>query len=156
MSPLPPARSSHHRYQLKTLLPFFGDTEVMRLNRNMAVSYRKALAEKSRRRRTACTICSRRIRSPRVRSSPVTTSPYCKRACRGVKREPDRLAAADAHDQSLVDTTDLHLGERASALDGNVLVDVPSTLLLTSEEAGLCPPLPRLPRARVGLSVFVW
>lgn len=25
----------HHRYQLKTLLPFFGDSEVSRLNRKM-------------------------------------------------------------------------------------------------------------------------
>jgi integrase len=31
----------HHGYQLKTLLPFFGDTEVSRLNRNMARDYRE-------------------------------------------------------------------------------------------------------------------
>ena len=32
---------SHHRYQLKTLLPFFGDKEVLQLNRNMAQAYRE-------------------------------------------------------------------------------------------------------------------
>ncbi len=31
----------HHLYQLKTLLPFFGETEVPRLNRNMARDYRE-------------------------------------------------------------------------------------------------------------------
>lgn len=30
----------HHLFQLKALLPFFGDTLVMRLNRNMAIEYR--------------------------------------------------------------------------------------------------------------------
>jgi len=31
---------SHHHYQLTTLVPFFGDTKVIRLNRNMAADYR--------------------------------------------------------------------------------------------------------------------
>ncbi len=34
-----PAKS-HHMFQFKTLLPFFGDTLVLRLNRNMAQEYR--------------------------------------------------------------------------------------------------------------------
>lgn len=34
-----PAKS-HHMFQFKTLLPFFGDTQVLRLNRNMAHEYR--------------------------------------------------------------------------------------------------------------------
>jgi integrase len=32
---------SHHHYQLTTLLPYFGDTEVVRLRRNMAREYRE-------------------------------------------------------------------------------------------------------------------
>ena len=32
---------SHHHYQLKTLVPFFGDTAIARLNRNMARDYRE-------------------------------------------------------------------------------------------------------------------
>jgi integrase len=32
---------AHHRYQLTTLLPFFGDTEVKRLTRNTARDYRE-------------------------------------------------------------------------------------------------------------------